>query len=30
MNLVINARAATELNVSIPSTLLQSVDELIR
>jgi putative ABC transport system substrate-binding protein len=30
MNLVINARAATALNVSIPSTLLQSVDELIR
>jgi putative tryptophan/tyrosine transport system substrate-binding protein len=30
MNLVINTRAATALNVSIPSTLLLSVDELIR
>jgi len=30
MNLVINTRAATALDVSIPSTLLQSVDELIR
>jgi putative ABC transport system substrate-binding protein len=30
MNLVINTRAATALNVSIPSRLLLSVDELIR
>jgi putative ABC transport system substrate-binding protein len=30
MNLVINSRAATVLEVAIPSTLLLSVDELIR